>query len=80
MRPDPEKVVYEHVLDIEEASAKATTAKAEVTEAYGKALADGLNIKVLKQLIRERKLDKVQLDLFNNILANYRQALATIEH
>jgi len=61
-------------------AAKEKAAKAEVTEAYAKASADGLNIKVLRTLIRERKLDAAQLSLFHDTLALYRAALATTEH
>jgi uncharacterized protein (UPF0335 family) len=63
------------VAEIEEIEADIRSHMEDRKTAYAKAQAQGLDVKVLKRLIRDLRQDQAQLDLFEDQLSSYRRAM-----
>ena len=65
----------ERVERLEEEKAALTT---DIREVYSEAKATGFDVKIMRQIVRERKLDKADRDEQQCLLDLYRQALGML--
>ncbi|MFN7038864.1 MAG: DUF2312 domain-containing protein [Alphaproteobacteria bacterium] len=60
---------------IERLEQEKSTISTDIKEVYGEAKSNGFDIKIMRQIIRMRKMDKAELEEQEELLELYKQAI-----
>jgi len=71
-------VLKQLISKIEHLEAEKKEISENVRDAYGEAKSQGFDAKVIRQVIKERKMDKNELDEQETLLAMYKRALGML--